>query len=36
MSEPIKKELETNIELQHLIKVYGKNPYIGLNLFREG
>ncbi|MGK7878613.1 MAG: glycine betaine/L-proline ABC transporter ATP-binding protein [Crocosphaera sp.] len=36
MSEPIKKELETKIELQHLIKVYGKNPYIGLNLFREG
>ncbi len=36
MSEKIKKELETKIELQHLIKVYGDKPHAALKLFREG
>ncbi len=36
MSEKIKKELETKIELQHLIKVYGDKPHVALKLFREG
>ena len=36
MSETIKKELETKIELQHLIKIYGNQPHVALKLFREG
>ena len=36
MSETIKKELETKIELQHLNKIYGNQPHVALKLFREG
>ncbi len=36
MSETISKKLETKIELQHLIKIYGKQPHVALKLFREG
>ncbi|MDJ0661047.1 MAG: glycine betaine/L-proline ABC transporter ATP-binding protein [Crocosphaera sp.] len=30
------KKLESKIELQHLIKIYGKQPHVALQLFREG
>ena len=36
MSKTISKKLETKIELQHLIKIYGKQPHVALKLFREG
>ncbi len=36
MSKTISRKLETKIELQHLIKIYGKQPHVALKLFREG
>ncbi len=32
----MRKKLETKIELEHLIKIYGEQPHVALQLFREG
>ncbi len=36
MSKKMRKKLETKIELEHLIKIYGSQPHVALQLFREG
>ncbi len=35
-SQNIRRKLETKIELEHLIKIYGDQPRAALKLFREG